>query len=67
MIKHHQIYQGLANDYLERAKAYQALFKSELDDEAMKKINDARLTGTPLGNEYFKDIIEAKLMSGKGL
>ncbi len=66
LIKRHQIYQGLANDDLERVKAYLAFFKSELEDEAMKKINDAWLTGTPLGSDYFKDMIEAKLMCKVG-
>ena len=66
VIKQHQAYLSLGNDKIARANAYKELFRYDLDDEAMKKINDAWLTGTPLGNEYFKEMIERKLMTKVG-
>ena len=66
MISLHRIYLALAEETAERANVYQELFTVELDDEAMKKIKDAWLTGTPLGNDYFKEMIEAKLMTKVG-
>jgi putative transposase len=56
----------LANEDASRTKIYQELFRVELDDEAMKNIKDAWLTGTPLGNHYFKEMVETKLMRKVG-
>lgn len=50
----------------ERLEAYKALFKTHLDDEGLMEIRDALQTGTPLGNELFKEKIEKKLKSKVG-
>lgn len=66
LIRPHRVYETLGQEEKSRAKAYQELFRTELDAESKKKINDAWLTGTPLGNEFFKEMVESKLMRKVG-
>jgi REP-associated tyrosine transposase len=66
LIDIHPVYKALGVDKVSRAKAYQDLFKNHLDKDSMKKISDAWLTGTPLGNDYFRQMIEGTLAKKVG-
>lgn len=61
MLTPHAIYNLLGRDKEERAGAYKGLFNTKLDAASIKRINDAWLTGTPLGNDRFKAMVEEKL------
>ena len=60
-ILYHELYKGLGCTVKQRQKAYKALFKAHIEDEELNEIRASWQTGTPLGNEYFKEKIEAKL------
>ena len=66
IITPHPRYAKLANTRSGRIEAYKALFKAHLDDEQLIEIRDALQTGTPLGNELFREKIEKKLKSKVG-
>jgi len=66
LINSHPIYDSLGVDKESRVKAYQELFNYQIDQTAMKKISDAWLTGTPLGNEHFRQMIEETLSKKVG-
>ncbi len=57
----HPLYQALGKEVKERTAAYKALFKAHVDEGALDEIRTAWQSGTPLGNEYFRDKIEKKL------
>lgn len=57
---------NLGKTQSERLDNYQYLFKAYVDEKEMKDICAACQTGTPLGNEYFKEKIERKLNSKVG-
>lgn len=57
----HPLYKGLGSSSTERMHAYKALFKAHIDQEEHDKIQKAYQTGTPLGNDYFREKIEKKL------
>jgi len=61
LIKRHALYQSLGRTKAQRMDAYQALFKAHIDDETLGVIRASWQTGTPLGNDYFKQKVEAKL------
>ena len=54
----HSVYLRLARSKAERLAAYRALFRSELDNEAIGDIRLALSQGQPLGNSQFLDYIE---------
>ncbi len=54
----HGLYTGLGQDEAERLAAYRALFRSELDTEAISDIRIALSQGQPLGSARFIDSIE---------
>lgn len=60
-IREHSLFSRLGLTVGERHKAYSALFSSELDVEDEKQISEAWLSGTPLGNDYFKEKVEREL------
>lgn len=62
----HPLYLSLGNAQARRLEAYKALFKSAIDDEGLKEIRAAWQTGTPLGNDGFREKIERKLKSKIG-
>ena len=62
----HPLYISLGKTQASRLEAYKALFRAHLDEEDLKDIRAAWQTGTPLGNEYFKEKIERKLNSKVG-
>lgn len=66
LITTHRLYQALGRTAAQRKEAYRGLFKAHLDDDEVKKIRAAWQTGTPLGNDYFKDKVECKLQCKVG-
>ena len=54
----HALFLRLASDALERQAAYRALFRTELDHEALSDIRLALNQGQPLGKGRFLDQVE---------
>jgi putative transposase len=61
MIEYHPVFLRLGNTSDERFEVYKGLFMSQLDDDTLQLITDSWATGTPLGNDYFRDKVEAIL------
>jgi putative transposase len=61
LVKPHALYFALSRTKPARLEAYKALFKAHLDEGVLDEIRSAWQTGTPLGNDYFRHKIEAKL------
>jgi putative transposase len=61
LITPHALYQALGKTLPTRLAAYKALFKAHLDDGVLEDIRSAWQTGTPLGNDYFRQKVEARL------
>ena len=61
LVQPHSLYKSLGRTRQLRQEAYQALFKAHIDEKEMNNIRTAWQTGTPLGNDQFRDKIEAKL------
>jgi len=57
----HPLYNGLGGNADERLTAYRALFRSELDDEAISNIRLALAQSQPLGGDRFAERICARL------
>ena len=57
----HNLYQKLGKTEELRRVAYMALFEGHVDDNDLSKIRAAWQTGTPLGNDYFRQKVESKL------
>jgi putative transposase len=51
----HSLYTALGADEADRRAAYRALFRSELDNEAIADIRLALLQGQPLGSDRFSE------------
>ncbi|MCG7992138.1 MAG: transposase [Candidatus Thiodiazotropha lotti] len=66
-IKPHQIYRALGRNKRERYDAYQKLFEGHIDKEDMKRIRESWQTGTPLGNDLFRDKVEEQLLCTAGI
>jgi len=66
MLDEHPLYLALGSTDMERREAYKVLFKAHVDEEVLTDIREALQTGTPLGNEFFKEKIERKLNSKVG-
>jgi putative transposase len=62
----HALYLALGRTRASRQAAYRALFKAHIDDTELNDIRAAWQTGTPLGNDYFREKIERKLGSKVG-
>ncbi len=62
----HPLYKSLGRTQASRQETYRALFKAHIDDADLKDIRAAWQTGTPLGNDYFKEKIERKLKTKVG-
>lgn len=58
LLSPHEVYLQLAHDDMARREAYRALFRPELDNEAIGDIRLALTQGQPLGNSRFIDSIE---------
>jgi len=57
----HNIYRALGSNSEERAEAYVDLFRYDLSAIDIRNIRDTWQTGTPLGNDYFLEMIEMQL------
>lgn len=66
LMTEHPLYKQLGKTVAKRCEAYKDLFKAHLDEDQLKDIRSAWQTGTPLGNEYFKEKIERKLKTKVG-
>jgi putative transposase len=53
----HPLYLGLAKDGGDRLAAYRALFRSELEEDALADIRLALAQGQPLGSGQFGEIV----------
>ncbi|MCZ2721901.1 transposase [Marinomonas sp. 15G1-11] len=60
------IYNALGRNTAERIKNYIRLFEQHLDTRALSAILSAWQTGTPLGDSYFKEKVEAQLKQRVG-
>jgi len=61
LITPHALYTALGRDRETRTEQYRAMFKTVVDDAALSDIRAAWQTGTPLGNELFRNKVERKL------
>jgi putative transposase len=61
LVTPHDLYLSLGKKEDECCAAYKALFKTHVDVDDLKDIRTSLQTGTPLGNDFFKAKIEAKL------
>jgi putative transposase len=61
LITPHALYLALGKTLPTRLAAYKALFKAHLDSGVLDDIRSAWQTGTPLGNDFFRQKVEAKL------
>lgn len=58
ILKPHDLYVALGDTDAERQQAYRELFKASVDVEQIRKIRSSCQTGTPLGNDKFRELIE---------
>jgi putative transposase len=61
MIRDHELFLALGRDAAERRQAYRALFRAQLDDEAIAEIRKATNQGLVLGSERLRAEIERAL------
>ncbi len=61
LVTYHAIYKALRKTRASRQEAYKALFKAHLDEGVLDEIRSAWQTGTPLGNDDFRQKVEDKL------
>ena len=61
LVKPHPLYQSLGRTRKQRQGAYKSLFQSVVSHRVMGEIRSAWRTGTPLGDEDFRERIEVKL------
>lgn len=66
LILPHALYQSLGKTKHERCESYKSVFKAHIDPDDLKDIRASLQTGTPLGNELFKEKIEKKLKTKVG-
>jgi len=67
LITDHPLYTALGVDEADRRAAYRALFRAQLDNEALDEIRKAASRGLPLGSDRFKEQVEAALGRRVGL
>ncbi|MEK7207753.1 MAG: transposase [Pseudomonadota bacterium] len=61
LLTSHFLYEGLDTDAMQRCAAYRSLFSVQADPVELQAIRTATETGTILGNDRFKENIEATL------
>ena len=61
LVSPHKVYLTLGSDTGSRLEYYRALFEDHIDDDVLSNIRKSCNTGTPLGNDYFRDKVEQKL------
>jgi putative transposase len=62
----HDLYISLAKTAEARRRAYRQLFDIYLDEKTIGDIRMACITGTPLGNDRFREMVERKLQCNVG-
>ncbi len=62
----HTLFSQLGRTTAARKDAYRELFKTQIDDEVLSDIRASWQTGTPLGNDRFKERVERKLQCKVG-
>lgn len=67
LVTPHLLYNSLGQDEDGRRNAYRGLFEVYVDKEELNNIRQSLQTGTPLGNDYFKQKVEEKLQCKIGL
>ncbi len=66
LITPHELYLGLGDTDMCRFEAYRTIFKAHVEEDVINDIRAAWQTGTPLGNDFFREKIERKLKSKVG-
>jgi putative transposase len=61
VVMSHSLYHTLGRTIDLTQAAYVELFKAHVDDIDLSEIRNAWQTGTPLGNDYFRQKVESKL------
>jgi putative transposase len=61
MLSHHEVYRALGRNASQRQAAYRDLVATQLDPDALCEVRSCLQTGTPLGNDRFRDQIEKAL------
>ncbi len=65
-VTEHPLYTAMGRTKATRCENYKSLFKVHIDDDQLKSIRAAWQTGTPLGNDHFREKIERKLKTKIG-
>lgn len=60
-LRFHPVYKRLGATLEECQRAYCSLFKGHIEAVDIRRIREACQTGTPLGNDYFKEKIQQRL------
>ena len=66
LITPHPQYQSLGRSKQQRKQAYRALFRHHIEDRELHAIQACWQSGTPLGNERFREKIERRLKTKVG-
>ena len=61
LVHGHELYVSLGAEAQDRQAAYRELFKGHLDERELEGIRACLQTGTPLGNDRFREQIEQAL------
>jgi len=61
LVKPHELYLELGDTDKERRDVYQGLFQTHIGEQDVADIRASWQTGTPLGNDRFREEIEAVL------
>jgi putative transposase len=61
LITPHEVFKSLARGEKKRMEQYTAMARAGLDPAVITDIQDAWQTGTPLGSDKFKAMVERKL------
>lgn len=61
MVAEHPLYLALGRSEEDRRAAYRALFRAHLEEAALDNIRKAVQQGLPLGNDRFREQVEAAL------
>jgi putative transposase len=67
LVTDHPLYLGMATSDEERRAVYRKLFRSQLDEEALDEIRKVTNRGLPLGDDRFREQVEAALGRKVGL
>jgi putative transposase len=66
-ISPHRLYQQLGICEKDRQQAYRFFFKGHIEEMDLKRIRESWQTGTPLGNDFFREKIERQLQCKVGI